>query len=158
MVEMADVARAEYAFASHEHAELLAGLEQIHVAAEVVGRASPVDALVWIRRVRNWTVGTLEPHAVWEESTIYREIDEITGTTWSTKLMRFEHYQIGRTALLLDEDIATFERGVPAHEQRFEIYAHLIALETLVRAHIEREEAFLLPLVDGTGQGHLPTH
>jgi hypothetical protein len=148
MVEMADVAGAELSFAKHEHAELRAGIDEIHEAAGVLGWTSNEQAAVSIGRVRNWVQAVLVPHAAWEDAVIYPEIERRTHTDWSVKLARYEHYQIERAAGCLGADIETL-RGPVTHQEACEIRAHLIALETLIRAHMEREELFLLPAIDG---------
>lgn len=148
MVELADVVGAEYHFARHEHSELAAGLERMHEVADTVGRLAATDAAHAVRGVQDWLATVLMPHAAWEDTTVYQEIDRIAGTRWATKLMRFEHRQIERTAHLLDGDVDLLREGVLTHSQLCEIRAHLLGLESMVRSHMEREELFLLPLID----------
>lgn len=148
MVEMADVAGAEYSFTKHEHTELRAALDSIHIAAGKIGRSSPAESVEAVRRIRNWLAAVEGPHAAWEDAIVYPEVERVTGTEWSTKLMRFEHYQIERAAHKLDQDIDAL-RAPLEHDQACEIRAHLLGIEMLLRAHIEREELFLLPLISG---------
>jgi hemerythrin-like domain-containing protein len=61
--------------------------------------------------------------------------------------MRFEHHQISHAASRLEADREAL-RHEPNHDQACELVSHLVALETLLRAHVEREERFLLPLLD----------
>jgi iron-sulfur cluster repair protein YtfE (RIC family) len=147
MVELADVAGAEYSFARHEHAELRAGLAELHDIADVAGRVPATEAAAAIRRIRHWLAAVLVPHAAWEDSVIYPEIEEATGTKWATKLMRFEHFQIERSVQVLDQDILTLAEPVITHDQVCEIRSHILGLEAVLRAHIEREDLFLLPIL-----------
>jgi len=147
MVELADVIGAESSFARHEHSEFGPDLDEIHAVADAVGRLAATDAAHAVLGVRGWFATVLMPHATWEDAVIYPEIDRVTGTKWATKLMRFEHHQIERTAQLLDGDIELLREGMLTHAQLCEIRAHLLGLETLLRAHIEREELFLLPVI-----------
>jgi hypothetical protein len=147
MVEMSDVVGAEYTFAKHEHAELKASLDEIHAAAAAIGRTSPERASGAVRRIRNWLATVLVPHAAWEDAIVYPEIEERIGTDWATKLMRYEHFQIERAAAKLDGDLELLQGGL-THEQLCEIRGHLLGLEMLLRAHVEREELFLLPVLD----------
>lgn len=140
-------ALAEHAFVAHEHAEVARGLDDIHEIARFRGSVSSPDVAGALREVVRWLDDVLEPHAAWEDGWLYPEIDRRAGTPWATRLMTFEHGQIRelgerlrRELLLLREehgtDLAMDVRGI------------LIGLETLVRAHVERETRFLLPLLD----------
>jgi hemerythrin-like domain-containing protein len=148
MVEMADVVGAEYKFATHEHRELRAGAGQIHEAADALGWTSNQHAADLIRGVRNWVQTVLVPHAAWEDAVVYPEIERRTGTEWSVKQARYEHYQIERAASQLTPDIEALD-GPLTHNDTCEIRGHLLALEALLTAHIEREERFLFPLIAG---------
>ena len=147
MVEMADVVGAELSFARNEHSELRAGVDAIHDTASELGWTSNQQTAASIGRVRNWVQAVLVPHAAWEDAVVYPEIERRTHTEWSVKQARYEHYQIERAAGLLTEDIELLD-GPITHEQACEIRSHLIALETLLRSHMEREELFLLPVID----------
>ena len=98
MAELAEVAGAELKFATHEHQELRAGLQQIHDAADALGWTSNQHAAEAIRRVHYWVQTVLVPHAAWEDAVVYPEIERRTGTDWSVKQARYEHYQIERIA------------------------------------------------------------
>ena len=149
MVELADVAGAEYSFARHEHAELRIGLDQMHSAARAIVEMSAADSARRIRPVCAWLTDVLMPHVAWEGAVIFPEIDELSATTLPTRLMRFDHIQINRAALLVEKDFEHICRGDPIPDGRRDAYDHLVGLETLIRAHLEREEAFLLPILDG---------
>jgi len=146
MVEMADIVGAEYSFAKHEHRELRRGLDQIHDAASVLGWSSNAQAAAQIGRVSEWVQQVLVPHAAWEDAVVYPEIERRTHTDWSVKQARYEHLQIERAASLLDGDIDALSEPVD-HQAACEIRGHLLALEALLRAHVEREELFLLPVL-----------
>ena len=147
MATMAGETQAVWAFAEHEHRDLVRGMNRIHdVACEIGQRAAP-ELSVRILDVLEWVDHTLEPHMAWEESWLYPEIDGRTGTPWATRAARFDHRQIRATATRLRED-----HDSPGHlgtaYQNQEIRCHLFGLEALLRAHIEREERFLIPLLD----------
>jgi len=146
MVEMADVVGAEYSFARHEHRELRRGLNQIHDAAGELGKSSNQRAAAQIGQVRDWVQTVVVPHAAWEDAVVYPEIERRTHTDWSVKQARYEHIQIERAASKLADDIDTLSEPVN-HQAACEIRGHLLALEALLRAHVEREEMFLLPVL-----------
>jgi iron-sulfur cluster repair protein YtfE (RIC family) len=150
MVEMADAVGAEFSFAKHEHVELRRGVDEIHETASALGWTSNPQAAKRIGHVRNWIQAVLVPHVVWEDAVLYPEIERRTETDWSVKQARYEHFQIERAASKLTHDIELL-LGPVTHEQACEIRAHLIALEALLRAHMEREELFLLPVLGEYG-------
>ena len=142
---MADMTSADFAFARYEHRQIKASLEDIRQAADTIGRLSPALAANAVSRIRAWLATSLGPHAAWEDTVVYPEIDQATATEWATKLMRFEHHQIERLGPVLEADVALLRTGPVSHAQLADIRAHLIGLEALLRAHIEKEETFLLP-------------
>jgi hemerythrin-like domain-containing protein len=146
VVEMSDVIGADYSFARQEHRELLAGVDEIRKAADEFGWSGNRSTSARLRRIRDWLSEVLGPHAQWEDAVFYNEVDGRTGTEWSTKLMRYEHHQIRRLVAKLDDDLEAL-RGALTHDQACAIRGHLIAIETLLRAHMEREERFLFPVL-----------
>lgn len=148
---------AERAFAEHEHRDLSAGIERIRSAAADIGSVPPGDSSIAVLNILEWVHRFLEPHAAWEDRWLYPELDRRAGSEWATKLMTFEHDQILRIARQLETD-----RRQVAHEHGGalvkELRRGLFSLEALLSAHIEREERFLLPLleedaVEGAGAG-----
>ena len=137
--------QAVWAFEEHEHLDLVRGINRIHDVACQVGRL-PTPALSGqLRDILHWLDGTLDPHIGWEEAWLYPEIEVRIGTPWATTAARFDHHQIREMAgrLRVDEPLLTSREAIdPA-----EIRCHLFSLEALLRAHIEREERFLIPLL-----------
>lgn len=138
---------AERSFVDHEHRDLRPGIERIHEVARCVGTVAAPDLSIVLLDVLDWVDQIVEPHAAWEDGWLYPEFDRRAGTPWATKLMRFEHHQIRQAASRLEADRETL-RHEPDHDQSCDLVGHLIALETLLRAHVEREERFLIPLLE----------
>jgi hemerythrin-like domain-containing protein len=136
--------QAIWAYIEHEHRDLVRGLYRIHeVACEVGHRATP-DVSADVLGVLRWFETTLEPHMAWEEAMLYPEIDRRAGTPWATRAARFDHQQIREVVAGLrlgHRDLA--DRG--AIDPQAEVRCRLYGLETLLRAHVEREERFLIP-------------
>lgn len=149
MDEFLDGTTAEHAFAEHEHRDLAPGIDQIHDVARVVGSITARDLSIALLDVVDWVHAILEPHAAWEDAWLYPGIDHRAGTPWATKLMTFEHQQILEVARKLEADRELFRRE-PDRDQVVELRGHLFGLEALLRAHIEREDRFLIPLLEGT--------
>lgn len=149
MAEFPHGTTAEHAFAEHEHRELTPGIDRIHDVAHVVGTIPDPDLSIALLDVLDWIDTVLEPHAAREDAWLYPEIDGRAGTPWATKLIRFEHHQILEAARKLEAD-REFLHHEPSHERAVELRGHLFALEALLRAHIEREDRFLIPLLETT--------
>lgn len=145
---------AEHAFAEHEHRDLAPGIDRIHEAACAAGSVAPADLTRLVLGVIDWIQTVLRPHAAWEDAWLYPEIARRAGSPWATKLMTFEHDQILEIARKLEIDRESL-RHERAHGAVVEVRGHLFALEAVLRAHIEREERFLLPVID-TAVGEVP--
>jgi iron-sulfur cluster repair protein YtfE (RIC family) len=141
---------AERSFVDHEHRDLRPGLDRIHEVARAVGKVAAPDLSIVLLDILDWVDRVVEPHAAWEDSWLYPEFDRRAGTTWATKIMRFEHHQIRAAASRLEADRELL-RHEPNHDQACELVGHLMALEALLRSHVEREERFLIPLLDESG-------
>jgi CRP-like cAMP-binding protein len=139
-------APAVWAFTEHEHRELARGIDRIHDVACDVGSWVAPELAGHVRDVLAWLERDLEPHIAWEESWLYPEIDARARTPWATRAARFDHGQIRAMAdrLRADERLL-HEEG--ARERLPELRCHLFSLEALVRAHVEREERYLIPLL-----------
>ncbi|HEY7023583.1 MAG TPA: hemerythrin domain-containing protein [Candidatus Limnocylindrales bacterium] len=149
MVELADVAGAETAFARHEHKELRASLDRMHSAARALVEIPINSSIKRLAPVCAFLTDELMPHVAWEGSVIFPEVEELSATTWPTRLMRFDHIQINRAAIAVERDVERICRMETTSDERRNAYDHLIELEALIRAHLEREEAFLMPILDG---------
>lgn len=147
MATKAGDTQAVWAFAEHEHRDLARGINRIHDVACEVGRRPTPELSVHVVEILRWLDVALEPHIAWEESWLYPEIDARLGTPWATRAARFDHRQLREMAARLRADhhlLNSREAGDPQTEAR----CHLFSLEALLRAHIEREERFLIPLLD----------
>jgi iron-sulfur cluster repair protein YtfE (RIC family) len=135
----------EHDFASHEHVEMRRGIDRI---VEVARRhVSNEELSAGVLEVLHWVDHVLEPHAQWEDRWLYPEIDERAGTPWATKLMSFEHKQIRDAAeALAGARFALREHG--STDAAIDVRGRLFALDALLRAHMAREERFLIPLLD----------
>jgi len=137
-------------FADHEHRELARGLEQIHDVACAIAGSATIDLSAHLLQLLAWVDGALEPHLQWEDTWLDPEIDARLGTPWATRAARFDHQQIRAMIARVRADRTTLhDAGGAGHD---ELRCHLFGLEALLRAHIEREERFLLPLLDEPAQ------
>jgi iron-sulfur cluster repair protein YtfE (RIC family) len=152
---VAGAPRAVWTFAEHEHRDLVRGINRIHdVACEVDGWVTP-DLSADVGAILAWLYRELEPHMSWEESWLYPEIDARAGTPWATRSARFDHRQIrDMTARLRTDERLLHDAG--ARERLPKVRCHLFGLEALLRAHIEREERYLIPLLEEVASGAEP--
>ncbi len=147
---------AERSFVDHEHRDLRPGIDRIHEVARAVGTMAAPDLSIVLLDVLDWVERVVEPHAAWEDAWLYPEFDRRAGTPWATKVVRYEHHQIQMAAARLETDAEMLQHE-PNHDQKCELVAHLVALETVLRTHVEHEERFLLPLLDEAGGASLTT-
>jgi len=150
MMTKAGGSQGVWAFTEHEHRDLTRGMNRIHDVGCEIGRRPRLELSVDLLNILAWLDNALGPHIAWEEGWLYPEIDERLGTPWATRAARFDHQQIRKMAARLRTDqhlLSSRESGDPQVEAR----CHLFSLEALLRAHIEREERFLIPLLDDDG-------
>ena len=147
MATKSDGAQAVWAFAEHEHRDLARGINRLHDVACEIGRRPTPELSVDVLNVLRWLDLNLEPHIAWEEAWLYPEIDARLGTPWATRAARFDHHQLREMATRLRADQQLLG-GREAGDRQAETRCHLFSLEALLRAHIEREERFLIPLLD----------
>jgi hypothetical protein len=135
-----------WAFAEHEHSDLARGIDHVHDIACQASRLPRPELSSHVLDVLRWFDGTLEPHLAWEEAWLYPEIDRRTGSPWLTRAAGFDHRQIRTVAdkLRADELVLGGHAGTDGHADSV---CHLFTLTALLRAHIEREERFLIPIL-----------
>ena len=134
------------AFVQHEHADLHAGIDRIHETACEIASIPADRVSARITGIVGWTERTLKPHMTWEETWLLPEVERRAETPWLARLVRFDHHQIARRAEALGADATRLAHG-PESSATSEARCDLFALEALLRAHLEREERFLLPLL-----------
>ena len=150
MTARQEVSEAVRAFAQHEHLDLARGIEGIHEAACVVGSVPSSEVVRRIDGVLSWFDRDLQPHLTWEETWLYPQIEAATGTPWSTRAARFDHAEV-RDAVerLRREELAEFGHSI--HDMQSDLRCRLFSLEALLRAHVDREEQLLLPILMDAG-------
>lgn len=139
-----------WAFAEHEHRDLVRGINRIHDVACEIGHRPTLELSVHVLEILDWLDRTFEPHIAWEEGWLYPEIDARTASPWATRAARFDHQQLRGMAARLRTDQHLLSNRA-AGDQQSETRCHLFGIEALLRAHIEREERFLIPLLADDG-------
>jgi iron-sulfur cluster repair protein YtfE (RIC family) len=137
-----EVSEAVQAFAQHEHLELAGGIEVIHLTACSVGSVSSPEIARRLASVLTWFDQELQPHLIWEETWLYPQIEVATGTPWSTRAARFDHAEVREVV-----DRLRREKLLSNSDVQADLRCRLFSLEALLRAHIEREERLLLPVL-----------
>jgi Hemerythrin HHE cation binding domain len=133
-------------FVRHEHSDLVAGIEHIHAAGCELA-SLPADRMSSrVLEVSDWIERVLKPHMVWEETWLLPQVDHRSHTPWLARLVRFDHRQIASRAEALSSDRVRLMHG-PERDATTDTRCDLFAIEALLRAHLEREEQFLLPLL-----------
>jgi iron-sulfur cluster repair protein YtfE (RIC family) len=146
MIARQEASEAVRAFAQHEHLDLARGIDGIHEAACIVGSVPSSEVVRRVDGVLSWFDRELQPHLQWEEDWLYPQMEAATGTPWSTRAARFDHQEV-RSAVerLRREEVAHL--GHTEVDVRSDLRSRLFSLEALLRAHVDREEQLLLPIL-----------
>lgn len=142
-----EVGQAIHSFVESEHHGLTPGIDRIHEVACELTSLPANEISIAIGAVLDWVDRSMKPHMAWEEGWLFPQVDGRALTPWATRAFRYDHRQIERRAERLRADQVGLAHG-PTHEALIEARSDLFALEAIVRAHIEREERLLLPLLD----------
>lgn len=137
----------ERRFVEQEHREIARGIGRIEEVAELAGSLSARDLETSLRSLVRWLETSLAPHVAWEDQWLYPRLAERMGSEWPARFMRFEHAQIRRVICAVEMDLEGL-RQEPGHRQLTQLRADLYALDALVRAHLEREEQFMVPALE----------
>jgi hemerythrin-like domain-containing protein len=134
-------------FASHEHRDLAVGLAHIGETIERSTELTSTELWARLHRALGWLERELKPHLTWEDTWLYPKLDQLAGTTWATKLPHYEHRQIEALIAALESDSERWlGRSTPRTDA--DVVAHLSAIRAVIATHVEREERFLLPLLE----------
>jgi hemerythrin-like domain-containing protein len=149
-IPLSQGAAVERRIIEQEHRELAHSIARIEEVAELVGTLGVNDLThaleTLVARLRAGLLG----HADWEDAWLYPHLDGLAGTPWATRMMRFEHRQIAALVDRVEADARRLrERSGP--NSLAEVRGHLCSLHTLVTSHVERENHFLIPLLDVAG-------
>jgi hemerythrin-like domain-containing protein len=135
-----------------EHQELRFGLSNLEGTIEEASRLSQSELRDRIARTTAWAHRQFLPHAAWEEAWMYAQLDEATGSPWTTRALRFQHEQIRELATALETvSIAAYEHWTAEIVCR--VVAAMARLDALISAHLAQEELFVLPFLE-EGAGH----
>jgi len=140
-------------FVENEHRRLRAGLAKLQDSIDEAHRLTRSAVAERVASTLAWLRRDVLPHAAWEEAWLYPHLDQTAGTSWATRVLRFEHEQIREVATALE---STFQ-ALHDHwsiELSFELVTALTRLETLVSAHLAQEEWFVTPLLDASLRDH----
>ncbi len=141
------VEQGESRYAAHALRDLTIGLAYIEETVERSRAFTSSELWARLHHTLSWLEHELRPHLTWERTWLYPELDEIAGTPWATKLPRFEHRQIESVIAGLEADSARW-LGHSGPQTDADMVAHLSAIRALIAAHFEREDRFLLPLLE----------
>jgi iron-sulfur cluster repair protein YtfE (RIC family) len=140
-------------FAAHEHRDLAAGLAFLGETIERSTELSSTELWAGLHRVLGWLERELKPHMAWEDAVLYPELDAIAGTPWATRLAHHEHRQIEAAIAGLHADLVGW-LGHSSARTHAEVIARLAAIRAVIVSHVEREERFLLPLLEERPKAH----
>ena len=136
----------ERRFLVQEHRELVTGLARVDEVAQLVGRFPASDLGFHLGSLTRWLESVLEPHTAWEDAWLYPRLEALAGSAWPARILSYDHAQIRQRIERLELERAHLDGA--STERQHELLPMLYGLEALIRAHIDREERFLLPLLE----------
>ncbi len=142
-------------FVDHEHVELAAGIDHLHEVAWDLSSLPAPQASTRLWSVLRWVDETLLPHMAWEERWLLPTVEDRAPTGWTTRLVHFDHQQITKRAERLRMHHSQLEHD-RSGDAITEVRCDLFSLEALLRADLEREEIFMLPLLEGQHEEWAP--
>jgi hemerythrin-like domain-containing protein len=131
-----------------EHKELLPHVEQLKVVADSIGSTGNEAIHQGIRKVEEFLLHHLIPHAKAEDRILYPEVERVLGVEKATATMSRDHEEVGK----LTEELTAL-KGKLAKKSVTEIQTKqlrriLYGLYALVQLHFNKEEEIYLPLLD----------
>jgi iron-sulfur cluster repair protein YtfE (RIC family) len=131
-----------------EHRDLLPHIQQLRVAADLVGKAPIEETRRAVDEAYDFLVGHLIPHAQAEEAALYPVVGRAMGAPEATATMRRDHVEVGRLTAELGALGAHLTAGVADEAVLRELRRVLYGLHALVKVHFAKEEEVYLPLLD----------
>lgn len=131
----------------HEHLALRAGLSTIAGTLEDAHRLSRFDLAERVARTTSWLHREFLPHAAWEETWLFDQLDRATDSPWTTRALRFQHDQIRELATALEQASVTAHAHW-TNEIAFRLVTALARLEATISTHLSQEERFVLALLE----------
>lgn len=130
-----------------EHGSLRVGLSNLQGILDDAHRLTRPALAERVARSTAWMHRDFLPHAAWEEAWLFGQLDQESGSPWTTRALRFQHEEIRELAAALETaSIVAHERWT--REVEFALLAAVARLETLLSAHLAQEELLVLPLIE----------
>lgn len=140
-----------------EHQALRVGLSNLEGTIDDAHRLTRGELADRIARTTAWAHREFLPHAAWEEAWMYAQLDQATGSPWTTRALRFQHEQIRELATALETvSVAAHEHWTPEIVHR--VIAAMARLDAVISAHLAQEELFVLPLLEDQAGHAARTH
>jgi hypothetical protein len=131
-------------FVEEEHHQLLGGIDRMHDVAVALSFLPADRRSASVATVLHWVDDVLKPHVAWEQSWLCPQIEDRAPTV--TRLVRFDHRQILHQADRLRTHLSNLDVA-PSSATTAQVVGDLLSLEALLRADLERQGHFLMPLL-----------
>ena len=130
---------------------ILQGIETIGTLAPALNDAGLASSL---RSLLDASTAALLPHFAWEERVLYPRVDAMAGGAHAARLLRLQHAEVRGAIERVEADWLSLCHGL----RRLELgdpRARLHGLRALLEAHVQQEEAILLPILMASEDGIL---
>ena len=136
-----------------EHEAIRAGIDQLRVAADLLGSIPPGEAMARVRRVHQLLVEQIEPHEQAEEDVLYPALDRLLGGREPTATMSRAHAEISHQIRRLGQLIDDIGPVGPDDADLADLRRLLYGLHAILRLHTAQEDESYLSLGDDIGAG-----
>jgi heavy metal translocating P-type ATPase len=136
-----------------EHRELAPALARLRPLADRLGQMPPQEAVIELRRTRDFLVETLIPHEEAEDRQVFPLLAQAVGSDDITAALHRTHTEIFHLVRFTDRLVAEVPDGGPGPEDLTDLRRVLYGLDAILRLHMAQEEELFL----GFGDEHAET-
>ena len=126
---------------NHEHKDLRPQIEQLKTAADMVGTATADELPDALNQSYSFLTQHLTPHAKSEEEVLYALVAKYSGTSAAVDIMTRDHEEVAALTAQLGDMI---NNGADDNALRDTLYT----LHSLISLHFNKEEQFMLPVLE----------
>ncbi len=131
-----------------EHRELAPALARLRPLADRLGAMPPEEAVLELRRTRDFLVQTLIPHEEGEDREVFPLLAQAVGSDDITAALHRTHTEIFHLVRFTDRLVAEVPDSGPGPEDLTDLRRVLYGLDAILRLHMAQEEELYLALGD----------
>lgn len=124
-----------------EHKELRPQIAELRTVADSIGTVSDEELMAGLEQSYDFLADHLTPHAKSEEKVLYSLVAKYSHTNAGTEIMTRDHQEVAKQTAHLKE----LMKGDLDHNALRDV---LYTLHSLISLHFDKEEKFILPVLE----------